>query len=101
MTRINDLKGFCYPLSPEGRSSVVGPMPWHYATEYTTIAYHADPDEIAKWLPYPLEPGPNPDVAYVAFSKWWSVWDGAEDMPAINPERTQYKEGAIWVGLLI
>lgn len=99
MTKISDLKGFCYPLTPEGKSSVVGHFPWHYGTEYITIAYEADQDEIAKWLPEPLEPSKEAQgVAYVAFSKWWSVWDQGEDLPAINPGRTQYQEGAIWVG---
>lgn len=99
MAKIEDLKGFCYPLTPDGKSSVVGNFPWHYGTEYITITYKADPKEIEKWIPEPLEPSKAaPGMAYVAFSKWWSVWDKGEDMPAINPGRTQYKEGAIWVG---
>jgi len=98
MTKITDLKGFCYPLTPNGKSSLVGNFPWHYGTEYLNIAYRTDPDEIAKWLPEPLEPGPEPDMAYVAFSKWWSVWDKGEDLAYINPGRTQYQEAAIWVG---
>ena len=95
---MTDLKGFSYPLTPGGKSSIIGDMPWHYGTEYTVISYKADPLEIAKWLPEPLQPGPEPGMAYVAFSKWWSVWDNAIDMPHIIPERTQYKEAAIWVG---
>ena len=39
------------------------------------IAYRVDPDAVAKWLPEPVELGDHPDVAYVAFSKWWSVWE--------------------------
>lgn len=98
MATIQELKGFCYPLSPEGKSSLLGNFPWHYGTEYLNIAYRVDPEQVRKWLPEPLELGDHPDVAYVAFSKWWSVWDDAKDLPAINPERTQYKEAAIWVG---
>lgn len=98
MAKITDLKGYCYPLSPEGKASLLGDFPWHYGTEYLNIAYKTDPDAIAKWIPEPLEPGPNPDTAYVAFSKWWSVWDSAKDMAYVNPERTQYTEAAIWVG---
>ncbi|MFM7246740.1 MAG: acetoacetate decarboxylase family protein [Actinomycetota bacterium] len=97
MTSIDDLQGFCYPLTPDGRSSLVGDMPWHYATEYLTIAYRADPAAIAAYLPAPLEPGPEPDMAYVAFSRWWSVWDGDRELAVTNPERTQYQEAAIWV----
>ena len=29
MTKITDLKGYCYPLTPQGASSLVGDMPWH------------------------------------------------------------------------
>jgi acetoacetate decarboxylase len=98
MASIHDLKGFCYPLTPEGKSSIVGDMPWHYGTEYLNISYTADPKAIAAYLPEPLEPGPEPEAAYVAFSKWWSLWDNQLGMAAINPERTQYMEAAIWVG---
>lgn len=98
MAKIGDLKGFCYPLSPEGKSSLLGDFPWHYGTEYLNIAYKVDPDEVKKWLPEPLELGDHPDVAYVAFSNWWSIWDSDKDLPARYPERTQYKEAAIWVG---
>ena len=97
MTTINDLRGFCYPLTPGGVSSLVGDLPWHYATEYVTIAYRTDPAAIAAYLPEPLAPGPEPDLAYVAFSRWWSLWDNQPEMAFTNPERTQYRECAIWV----
>jgi len=92
------LKGYSYPLTPGGRSSIVGDPPWHYGTEYLNILYRTNPDVIASYLPYPLEPGPDADLAYVAFSRWWSVWEDGKDMPVVNPERTQYMEGAIWTG---
>ncbi len=60
MTTIKDLKGFCYPLTPGGTSSLVGEMPWHYATEYLSIAYRTDPAAVAAYLPEPLEPAQNP-----------------------------------------
>mgnify|MGYP001277048991 FL=1 len=98
MAKINELKGFCYPLSPEGKCSLLGNPPWHYGTEYLNIVYKVDPNEVEKWLPEPVTLGDHPDIAYVAFSKWWSVWDDNKDLAWINPERTQYKEAAIWVG---
>ena len=98
MAKINELKGFCYPLSPEGKCSLLGNPPWHYGTEYLNILYRVDPDAVKKWLPEPVTLGENPDLAYVAFSKWWSVWDDNKDLAWINPERTQYMEAAIWVG---
>ena len=59
MTSISDLKGFSLPLTPGGTSSVVGDMPWHYGTEYLTILYRTAPGAIARYLPKPLEPGPD------------------------------------------
>jgi len=92
------LKGFSYPLSPEGKASIVAPFPWHYGTEYLNILYRTDPEVIASYLPYPLEPAEEPDLAYAAFSRWWSVWEERKDMPWVSPGRTQYLEAAIWVG---
>ncbi len=96
MTKINDLKGCYFPLTPKGIACLVGDIPWHYGTEYISILYHAKPGAIAEYLPAPLEPGPDPDLAYVAFSKWWSLAESQLDMAFINPERTQYREAAIW-----
>jgi hypothetical protein len=90
ITTIDDLKGFCYPPTPGGISSLVGELPWHYATEYLNVAYCADPQAIATRLPEPLAPGLEPDMAYMTFSKWWSLWDNPPDMVVMNPERTHY-----------
>ena len=98
MAKLSELKGFCYPVSPEGKASLLGNFPWHYGTEYLNIAYHADPAAIEKWLPEPLTLSKvNPDMAYVAFSNWTSVWDDHKDLYWENPERCQYKEAAVWV----
>ena len=72
MTTIKDLKGFCYPLTPGGTSALVGEMPWHYGTEYLNIAYRADPAAI-KPTARTARARPEPDMAYVAFSKWWAL----------------------------
>jgi hypothetical protein len=73
-----------------GISSLVGELPWHYATDYLNIAYRANPQAIAARLPESLAPGPEPDMAYVAFSKWWSLWDDQPDMAFMDPERIHY-----------
>jgi acetoacetate decarboxylase len=96
MTKIDDLKGCFFPLTPRGIACLVGVIPWHYGTEYLTILYHTQPGAISEYLPAPLEPGPDPDLAYVAFSKWWSLSESQKDMAYVNPERTQYREAAIW-----
>lgn len=97
MTKISDLKGFSYPLTPKGISSVVGNPPWYYGTEHLNIAYKADPNAVAAFLPEPLGPGDEPDMVYVSFSKWWSLCDNQLDMPFVNPERTWYTETIVWV----
>ena len=84
MAKITDLKGFCYPLSPEGTCSLLGNFPWHYGTEYLNIAYRTDPDALAKWIPEPLTLSKeHPDIAYVAFSRWWSVWEDHKELVEI------------------
>jgi hypothetical protein len=89
MLRDFKLKGFSYPLTPKGISSVIPSFPWHYGTEYLNILFRADPSVVREFLPEPLELGPDPGLCYAAFSKWWSVSEEAKDMPSINPERTQ------------
>ena len=98
MTKIEELKGCFYPLSPKGVSCLVGNLPWYYGTEYTNILFRADPVEVAKYLPEPLEPSQDPGLCYMAFSKWTSLSAGQKEMAVMNPERTQYKEAAIWTG---
>ncbi len=98
MTHISELKGYCYPLTPEGKASLLGPLPWHYGTEYLSILYHADPKAVNAYLPSPLEPAPEPGICSVVFSRWTSVWEGKNDLAFENPERTQYREAAIWAG---
>lgn len=97
IARIEDLKGFSYPLTPAGTSSVVGDLPWHFATEFLNIVYRSDPEAVASYIPEPLQPGAEPDRVCVSFSKWWSLWDNQIDMPFVNPERTWYTETVMWV----
>ncbi len=97
MTKITDLKGYAYP-TPMGVAAVVGDMPWHFGTEHLGILYRSDPDVIASYLPDPLEPGQDPDIVFVEFGRWFSLWDNQLDMGSINPERTWYQETVIWVG---
>jgi acetoacetate decarboxylase len=97
MTEIGKLKGFSYPLTPGGESSLVGDLPWYFATEFLNIVYRTDPKAIEAYLPDPLKPGAQPDRVCVSFSKWWSLWDSQLDMAFINPERTWYTETVVWV----
>jgi len=53
------------------------------------------PTVIAAYLPEPLAPGTEPDLAYVAFSRWWSLWDNQPEMAFTHPEprRTSFGIG--------
>lgn len=98
MAKMEDLKGFSYPLTPGGKSSLVGDLPWHYGTEFLNIVYRSDPAAVADFIPEPLKPGAHPDRVCVSFSKWWSLWDNQLDMAYTNPERSWYTETVFWVG---
>lgn len=90
---LSDLKGYSVPFSPQGRAQIVGDLPWHFAVDIFAVHYRADPAEIAKLIPEPLEPSKEePDAAYVWFGDWQGIWGGWHDMLAINPERVQYQE---------
>ena len=45
-----ELKGFMVPRTPEGRSSIVPPPPWHYSGDVLTIEYRAEPARVAALL---------------------------------------------------
>ncbi|MCC7411421.1 MAG: acetoacetate decarboxylase family protein [Gammaproteobacteria bacterium] len=93
-----DLKGYSVPLSPNGRAQVVGGLPWNFGVDLFAVHYRADPREIAKLLPEPLEPSrEEPDGAYVWFGDWQGLWSGHEGMLGVNPERCLYKECLIGV----
>jgi len=94
----SELKGFCHPLSPEGRTQLVGDLPWHHSSAVMGINFRADPAEIQKLLPEPYEiSAVEPDCCGCFFGDWLSVWEGDKDLLARNPERAQYKECAIFV----
>jgi acetoacetate decarboxylase len=96
MTEMDDLKGWYFPLTPKGIVYLVGDIPWHYGIEDLTILYRTKLGTIAEYLPAPLEPVSDPELGYVAFSKWWPPSESHPEMAYINPERTQCKEAAIW-----
>lgn len=95
---LEDMKGYAVPFSPQGRAQIAGGPPWNFAVDVFAIQYRTDPAEIAKLLPEPLEPSRDePDVAYVWFGDWQGLWQGHDDMLAVNPERCLYTECLIGV----
>jgi hypothetical protein len=51
--RILMLKGFNYPLTPKGKSTLNPPPPWHYSADFLNIEFWSDPAAggcgIASW----------------------------------------------------
>ena len=53
------LKGFNYPLTPKGKSSLNPPPPWYYSADFLSIEFWSDPSAVAALLPRGLDPDPS------------------------------------------
>jgi hypothetical protein len=51
------LHGFSVPLTPQGKSALASPPPWHYSSDCLAIEFWSNPAAIAALLP----PGVTPD----------------------------------------
>ena len=52
-------KGFFYPRTETGRSSLIPAPPWYYSGDLLTVEYRTDPARVAELLPAPLELAPR------------------------------------------
>ena len=91
-------EGFTTPLSPQGRSGIVPPPPWHYVGDMLVIEYWADPEAVAAVLPPPLEPHPDGGRAAAMFIDWQSRSGNGGEL--LDPSRSQYKEFFVTVNAL-
>ena len=48
---MTDVKGFFYPRTASGRSSLIPSPPWYYSGDLLTVEYRTDPDRVAELLP--------------------------------------------------
>jgi len=93
-----ELKGFCHPLSPEGKSQLIGPPPWHFVKEQMIINYQTDPEQVRRHIPEPLEPSiTDPGGCTFRVQSVTSVWDSEKDMIFKNPERCNFLE--VYIGV--
>jgi hypothetical protein len=53
------LKGFNYPLTPKGKSTLNPRPPWYYAADFLSVEFWSDPSAVTAVLP----PGLDPDSA--------------------------------------
>ena len=92
------LHGFSVPLTPQGKSALASPPPWHYSSDCLAIEYWTDPAAIAALLP----PGVTPDEKSQGRAFFWFLdWQftGSND-EITDPARYQYREAFVLVEAL-
>ena len=92
------LRGFVFPRTATGASSLLPPPPWHYSGDLLTIEYRTDPSRVAELLPPPLTLVPDdmdPGAVAMIFADWQSC--GGDLAELDDPIRAQYKEAFVVV----
>jgi acetoacetate decarboxylase len=89
------LKGFNYPLTPKGKSTLNPPPPWHYSPDFLSIEFWADPSAVAATLPTGLDPDPKAAGHANALFYDWQFSGSNEEY--LDPARYQYREFFILV----
>jgi acetoacetate decarboxylase len=92
------LKGFNYPLTPKGKSTLNPRPPWYYSADFLSIEFWSDPSAVAAVLP----PGVDPDSVAnghgnALFYDWQFSGDNEE---YLDPARYQYREFFLLVDAL-
>lgn len=85
------LKGFMFPRSATGKSSLVPDTPWHYSGAMLTLEYRTHPERIAELLPPELElADEDPGAVAVIWAEWQNCGDDYSEI--LDPARSQYGE---------
>lgn len=84
------LKGFNYPLTPKGKSSLNPSPPWYYSSDFLSIEFWADPAAAAALLPPGLDLDPSASGRANAYFYDWQFSGGNEEY--LDPARYQYRE---------
>jgi hypothetical protein len=89
------LHGFSVPLTPQGKSALVSPPPWHYSSDCLAIEYWTDPAAIAALLPSGVTPDEKSrGRAFFWFLDW--QFTGSND-EVTDPARYQYREAFVLI----
>src|SRR5580700_6677751 len=92
------LKGFNYPLTPKGKSTLNPPPPWYYSSDFLNIEFWPEPSAVAAVLPPGLDPDRSADGhANACFYDWQF---SGNDEEYLDPQRYQYREFFILVDAL-
>jgi acetoacetate decarboxylase len=92
------LKGFNYPLTPKGKSTLNPLPPWYYSSDFLNIEFWADPSVVAATLPAGLDPDPSAAGHANALFYDWQFSGSNEEY--LDPARYQYREFFILVDAL-
>jgi acetoacetate decarboxylase len=90
-----ELKGFNYPLTPKGKSTLNPSPPWYYSADFLNIEFWSHPSVVAALLPTGLDPDRSANGhANACFYDWQFSGDNDE---YLDPARYQYREFFILV----
>jgi acetoacetate decarboxylase len=92
------LKGFNYPLTPKGKSTLNPPPPWHYSSDFLDIEFWSEPSAVAALLPPGLDLNPSAKGHCNALFYDWQF--SGENEEYLDPARYQYREFFILVDAL-
>jgi acetoacetate decarboxylase len=84
------LKGFNYPLTPKGKSTLNPAPPWYYSSDFLNIEFWADPAAVRAILPEGLDPDPKAEGHAGAYFYDWQFSGSNEEY--LDPTRYQYRE---------
>src|SRR6201987_3677181 len=87
---IAKLKGFNYPLTPKGKSTLNPSPPWYYSSDFLDVEFWAQPPAGASLFPNGLEPDPAANGRCNALFYDWQ-FSGAND-EYLDSARYQYRE---------
>jgi hypothetical protein len=92
------LKGFNYPLTPKGKSTLNPSPPWYYSADFLNVEFWSHPSAVAALLPTGLDPDTYANGhGNALFYDWQFSGDNEE---YLDPARYQYREFFILVDAL-
>ncbi len=84
------LKGFHYPLTPKGKSTLNPAPPWYYSSDFLSVEFWAHAAAVAAILPPGLEADRAANGHGAAFFYDWQFSGSNEEY--LDPDRYQYRE---------
>lgn len=75
------VRGYLYPRTASGTSSLIPSPPWYYSGDLLTVEYRTDPARVAELLPDPLEPASeDPGAVAIIWADWQSCSQTREEL---------------------